>query len=99
MEYYRYIHPTNPMFHTHLTSKGQVTVPQRFRRRMKLTGRRSVVVDQLADGAVVIRPAKSILHLAGSVRAGATKLTIEEERQAIHQVMVRRHRVKTSPQR
>ena len=95
MEYYRYIKHTTPMFHTHLTSKGQVTVPQRFRRRMKLTGRRSVVVDQLADGAVVIRPAKSIMHLAGSVPARSVKLTVEEERNAIHDAMVERHRAKS----
>ena len=94
MEYYRYIFHTAPMFHTHLTSKGQVTVPQRFRRRMKLTGRRSVIVDQLTDGAVVIRPAKSILHLAGSVPARSAKLTVDEERHAIHDAMVERHRAK-----
>jgi bifunctional DNA-binding transcriptional regulator/antitoxin component of YhaV-PrlF toxin-antitoxin module len=84
------------MFHTHLTSKGQVTVPQRFRRRMKLTGRRRVVVEQRADGAVVIRPARSILHLAGSVPARNSKLTVEEERRAIHQHMVKRHRAKSA---
>jgi bifunctional DNA-binding transcriptional regulator/antitoxin component of YhaV-PrlF toxin-antitoxin module len=83
------------MFHTRLTSKGQVTVPQRFRRRMKLTGRRSVVVDQLADGAIVIRPAKSILHLAGSVPTRSSKLTVEEERHAIHDAMIERHRAKS----
>ena len=80
------------MFHTRLTSKGQVTVPQRFRARMKLTGRRSVVVDQLPDGAVVIRPAKSILHLAGSVPARHPKMTVEEERNAIHDAIIERHR-------
>jgi bifunctional DNA-binding transcriptional regulator/antitoxin component of YhaV-PrlF toxin-antitoxin module len=82
------------MFHTRFTSKGQVTVPQKFRRRMKLTGRRSVIVDQLPDGAVVIRPAKSILYLAGSVPARRPILTVEEERKAIHNAIAERHKVK-----
>ena len=82
------------MFQTRLSSKGQVTVPQKFRRRMKLTGRRSVTVDQLPDGAVIIRPAKSILHLAGSVASRVPPLTIKEERQAAHDAMAARHKVK-----
>jgi bifunctional DNA-binding transcriptional regulator/antitoxin component of YhaV-PrlF toxin-antitoxin module len=82
------------MFHTHLTSKGQVTVPQRFRKRMKLTGRRSVIVNQLADGTVVIKPSKSILHLAGSVPGRVPPLSVKEEREAIHWAMAERNKVK-----
>jgi bifunctional DNA-binding transcriptional regulator/antitoxin component of YhaV-PrlF toxin-antitoxin module len=82
------------MFHTRLTSKGQVTVPQEFRKRMKLTVLRSVTVNQLADGAVVIRPAKSILYLAGSVPAPNPPLTREEERKAARDAMVERHKGK-----
>jgi bifunctional DNA-binding transcriptional regulator/antitoxin component of YhaV-PrlF toxin-antitoxin module len=92
MWYYRYIHHTKSMFHTRLTSKGQVTVPQRYRRRMRLTGRRNVSIEQRPDGSVVIRPAKSILRLAGSVRPRVPRLSIEEERKAIHDAVVDRHR-------
>jgi len=58
---------------------------------MRLTGRRSVIVDQLRDGTVVIRPTKSILHLAGSVSPRVPRLTIEGERKAIHHAMIARH--------
>ena len=97
MEYYRYINPTTLMIHTRLTSKGQVTVPQRFRRRMKLTGRRNVVIEQRPDGTVVIRPAESILRLAGSVHLRAPRLPVDEERKAIHHAMAGRCRAKPTP--
>jgi hypothetical protein len=56
---------------------------------MKLTGRRSVIVDQLPDGSIIIKPAKSILHLAGSLKAKRSLLAPEEERREVHAAMAR----------
>lgn len=84
------------MFRTHLTSKGQVTVPKQFRQRMKLTGRRAVVVDQRADGAVVIRPVRSILHLAGAFERQGKTLSTKEERRLARKAWVKRNKVQDS---
>lgn len=82
------------MIPTNLSRKGQLTIPKHFRQRMKLTGRQRVILDQLADGTVVVRPARSILHLAGSVPAHVPPLSVQEERDAIHQAMAERSKGK-----
>ena len=65
-----------------ITSKGQVTIPQRLRQRFGLLPHTEVVFDE-ADGGVVIRPALSKRELieqrlrrARGVAAGG--LTTEE---------------------
>jgi bifunctional DNA-binding transcriptional regulator/antitoxin component of YhaV-PrlF toxin-antitoxin module len=80
------------MFRTHLTSKGQVTVPKRFRQRMKLTGKRAVTVDQRDDGSVVIRPVKSIMHLAGTFRSTGKLISPQEERRLARKAWTARNR-------
>ena len=73
------------MFPTNLSSKGQLTIPKRFRQRMKLTGRRRVVIEQLKDGSVLIRPVRSILCLAGSLTSKRPLLSPKEERRAMQE--------------
>lgn len=68
------------MFPTNLSSKGQLTIPKKFRQRMKLTGRRRVIIEQLKDGSVLIRPMQSIMHLAGSIALKRPLLPPELER-------------------
>jgi AbrB family looped-hinge helix DNA binding protein len=77
-----------------ISSKGQVTIPQRFRQQMHLTEHREVEMEQLTDGSVVIRPVKSVLHLAGQLRPGTRPLTAKQERAAARRAMAKRHRPK-----
>jgi bifunctional DNA-binding transcriptional regulator/antitoxin component of YhaV-PrlF toxin-antitoxin module len=78
------------MVTTHLSTKGQLTIPLAYRRRMNLTGRQRVHLDQLADGTVVIRPAPSILPLAGTLPLRRPLAAPERERQEVHQQRARR---------
>ncbi len=60
-----------------ISSKGQITLPARMRRKLGIKTHGRVVVE-LADDAIVIRPAPDFFALKGSVgRALAT----EEERE------------------
>ena len=83
---------------TNLSSKGQVTIPKKYRQRMKLTGRRTVFVEQLEDGTVVIRPARSVLNLAGSLSLKRPLLSPEEERRAVHKQIAERKGAKEKEQ-
>ena len=65
-----------------ISSKGQVTIPVAFRRRLKLTRNRQVQIEQLADGTVQIRPIRSILELAGCLKTNRPMLSVREERRA-----------------
>jgi len=44
---------------TNLTSKGQVTVPKKVRDYLGLKPGAAVTFDRLADGEIVMRPAKA----------------------------------------
>jgi bifunctional DNA-binding transcriptional regulator/antitoxin component of YhaV-PrlF toxin-antitoxin module len=77
------------MVRTNISSKGQITIPQIFRKRMPLTGKQEVEMDQLADGSVIVRPVQSILDLAGSIALGRPLLTPQEERRQARQSMAR----------
>ncbi len=70
------------MIPTNLSSKGQLTIPKRFRKRMKLSGRRRVVIEQLKDGTVVVRPVRSLMDLAGSMTPARPLLSPKAERRA-----------------
>lgn len=74
-----------------ISSKGQVTIPRRFRERMSLTDQRQVEMEQLADGAVILRPIRSILHLAGQLKLNKPLLPPEQERRQVRQAMTERH--------
>lgn len=56
---------------------------------MPLTSSQEVVVDQLADGSVIVRPVASILDLAGSVTLKRPLLPAQEERRQARQRMAR----------
>ena len=55
---------------THLTSKGQVTVPKRIRDALKLLPGMPVTFALTANGQVVIEPANAVAGV--STAAGAT---------------------------
>jgi len=78
------------MIRTNISSKGQLTIPQIFRKRMPLTSKQEVEVDQLPDGSVIVRPVASILDLAGSITLNRTLLSPQKERQQARQSMARR---------
>lgn len=61
---------------------------------MQLTGQRQVEMEQREDGAVIIRPIRSILHLAGCLKTGKPLLSPEAERREVHKVMAERRRNK-----
>lgn len=75
------------MVRTNISSKGQITIPRFFRRRMALTGKQEVEVDQLPDGSVVVRPVASILEIAGSVVLRRPLLSSQEERRQARKIM------------
>lgn len=77
------------MFPTNLSSKGQLTIPKRFRQRMKLTGRRRVAIEQLNDGTVLIHPVRSILKFAGTLSLKRHLLPPQQERHEAREVMAR----------
>jgi AbrB family looped-hinge helix DNA binding protein len=78
------------MVKTNLSSKGQVTIPLSFRKRMNLVATQTVELNQLADGAVVLRPVPSILALAGSLKPAQRILSSKEERKRARELMARR---------
>jgi len=75
------------MIRTNISSKGQLTIPQVFRKRMTLTRTQEVEVDQLPDGSVIVRPVASILDLAGSITLKRALLSPQEERKQARQSM------------
>ncbi|MBL4701682.1 AbrB/MazE/SpoVT family DNA-binding domain-containing protein [bacterium AH-315-I18] len=77
-----------------VSSKGQITIPRRFRERMSLTDQRQVEMEQLDDGAVIIRPIRSIMHLAGQIKINKPLLSVTEERKIAQQAMAQRHKRK-----
>jgi len=77
------------MFPTNLSSKGQLTIPKKFRLRMKLTGRRSVLVEQRPDGIILVRPVRSVLQLAGTLSLKRPLLTPEQERRAVQDMLAK----------
>jgi len=78
------------MVKTNLSSKGQVTIPLSFRKRMNLTGSQVVELDQMSDGAVVLRPVPSVLALAGGLKPARRILSSKEERKRAQELMSRR---------
>jgi len=77
-----------------LSSKGQVTIPLSFRKRMHLTPTQTVELDQMPDGAVILRPVRSILDLAGGLEPPGITLSREQERKRARELMARRAKSK-----
>ena len=53
------------MVKTRVSSKGQTTIPAKFRRRWKSS---EVVWDETSDGGAIVRPVPDIMALFGSAR-------------------------------
>lgn len=67
---------------THLVGpKGQVVIPKRFRDALGLQPGDEVEF-QLADGAVLVEPARRTEHLKGSLRGLDLVGTLESDREA-----------------
>jgi antitoxin PrlF len=67
-----------------MTSKGQITVPQEVRRRLKLETGDRVEFVELPDGAFAIRPAiHDVRALKGLLLRPAKAVTIEEMNAAV----------------
>jgi antitoxin PrlF len=72
------------MANAKLTSKGQVTIPQQVRQRLKLESGDRVEFVELADGAFAIRPAASdVRALKGLLRRPKQSVTIEDMNAAV----------------
>lgn len=53
------------MVKTHISSKGQTTIPAKFRARWKSV---EVVWEEMPDGRAQVRPVPDIMSLLGSAR-------------------------------
>ena len=67
-----------------LTSKGQITIPQNVRHRLKLEAGARVEFIEIADGEFLIRPAVAdVRSLKGLLRKPAKPVSIEDMKKAI----------------
>jgi antitoxin PrlF len=67
-----------------LTSKGQLTIPQQVRKRLKLESGDRVEFVELADGAFAIRPAvNDVRALKGLLKRPKQSVTIEDMNAAV----------------
>jgi bifunctional DNA-binding transcriptional regulator/antitoxin component of YhaV-PrlF toxin-antitoxin module len=58
------------MVKTHISSKGQTTIPAKFRARWKSA---EVVWEDMPDGSAQVRPVPDIMSLLGSARTGQAR--------------------------
>jgi bifunctional DNA-binding transcriptional regulator/antitoxin component of YhaV-PrlF toxin-antitoxin module len=58
------------MVKTHISSKGQTTIPAKFRARWKSV---EVVWEDLPDGSAQVRPVPDIMSLLGSARTAQAR--------------------------
>lgn len=58
------------MVRTTITSKGQTTVPQRFRKRWKTN---EVIWEACPDGSARVRPLPDVMQLLGAAGSGLPK--------------------------
>jgi hypothetical protein len=58
------------MVKTHISSKGQTTVPAKFRARWNSA---EVVWEEMPDGSAQVRPVPDIMSLLGSARTGRAR--------------------------
>jgi bifunctional DNA-binding transcriptional regulator/antitoxin component of YhaV-PrlF toxin-antitoxin module len=65
------------MVKTHVSSKGQTTIPAKFRSRWKSL---EVVWVELPDGSAQVRPVPDIMMLLGSARTAQTRDPKEKEK-------------------
>jgi bifunctional DNA-binding transcriptional regulator/antitoxin component of YhaV-PrlF toxin-antitoxin module len=58
------------MVKTHISSKGQTTIPAKFRARWKSA---EVVWEDMPDGSAQVRPVPDIMSLLGSAHTSQTR--------------------------
>lgn len=79
-----------------ISKRWQVTIPVAFREKLLPTQRREVVIEQLPDGTVQLRPIRSIMELAGCLkpRRRVPALTEREMRKAVENAVVKAYLAK-----
>ncbi|MGH8017226.1 MAG: AbrB/MazE/SpoVT family DNA-binding domain-containing protein [Opitutaceae bacterium] len=65
------------MVKTHVSSKGQTTIPAKFRLRWKTS---EVTWEETPDGGAVVRPVPDIMSLLGSARTSAPRDPAEKRK-------------------
>jgi bifunctional DNA-binding transcriptional regulator/antitoxin component of YhaV-PrlF toxin-antitoxin module len=70
-----------------VTSKGQLTLPVRIRKTLKLSAKRKVRVAMSRDGLVTLRPLPEVMSLYGSLKGDVPY--DPDEKQKARQVMGR----------
>jgi bifunctional DNA-binding transcriptional regulator/antitoxin component of YhaV-PrlF toxin-antitoxin module len=62
-----------------LTDRGQTTVPLEIREALKIFPRQRLIWESRKDGSAVVRPAPSVMELAGSLKSNIPFPGIREE--------------------
>ena len=84
--------PAAPSFEATITSKGQVTIPQEVREKLRLRSGQKLRFTIEGDGRAVITQAASRLSdLAGILGKPKRTATLEEMDEAIHNAAVERY--------
>ena len=73
-----------------ITSKGQTTIPKKFRDSLKLRPRERIAFELRGDALVIRRAAASIDELAGSLKSPVPFAGKSEERKAVAALLGRR---------
>ncbi|HLR24894.1 MAG TPA: type II toxin-antitoxin system PrlF family antitoxin [Fodinibius sp.] len=76
-----------------LTSKGQVTIPKKIRKKLQLNPGDKILFQETEEGDVkIITRKKSIRELRGILhRPGQKKVTVEEMKEGIKQYLKKKH--------
>ena len=74
-----------------ITSKGQTTIPKKFRDSLKLRPREQIAFELRGDELVIRRAAASIDELAGSLKSPGPYAGKRAERKAMAAALARRH--------
>ena len=65
------------MVKTHISSKGQTTIPAKFRARWKSL---EIVWEEMPDGSAQVRPVPDIMSLLGSAKSARPRDPNEKEK-------------------
>lgn len=57
-----------------ITSQGQISIPAKLRRKLKMDKNRKAVVNE-ESGKIIIEPVKDLLELAGSLKTSKKPLS------------------------
>ena len=84
--------PQSQVFHATMTSKGQVTIPQEVRERLRLHSGQQLQFTMEAGNRVVVTPVyRRLSELAGILPKPKRTLTLEEMDEVIAQAAVDRY--------